>query len=252
MTKNPEALLEEEQQIAERYQAVLERIAQAAARAGRAKEDVRLIVVTKGQPLEKALAAVRAGARDLGENYPEEGVAKMQVLDQPDLRWHMIGHVQRRKAKLVIAHYDMLHALDSVALAQRLEHLAAEAKRVLPVLLEFNVGGEQSKFGWPAWDESQWDALVPDVEAVLACEHLLVQGVMTVPPPVDHPEAARPYFRRLRSLRDFLARRFPQASWDELSMGMSADFEVAVEEGATWVRVGTAILGPRPPKKPAA
>ncbi len=247
MKPKSDALLEQE--IAERYQAVLARVAQAAARAGRAAESVRLMVVTKGQPLEKVRAVVRAGARDLGENYPEEGVEKIRACTQPDVRWHMIGHVQRRKAKLVIAHYDTLHALDSVALARRLERLAAEAGRVLPVLLEFNVGGESSKFGWPAWHESQWEALLPDVEAVLACEHLLVQGVMTVPPPVPDPEAARPYFRRLRALRDFLARRFPAASWDELSMGMSADFEVAIEEGATWVRVGTAILGPRPPKR---
>lgn len=237
-----------ENTIRENYHAVLERIAQAAQRAGRSPESVRLIVVTKGQPLFKAEAAVRAGARDLGENYPEEGVAKMPAIARPDVRWHMIGHVQRRKARLVGVHYDMMHSLDSPALAQRLDRLAAEAGRVLPVLLEFNVGGESSKFGWPAWDETQWEALLPDMEGVLACEHLLVQGLMTVPPPVALPEAARPYFQQLRRLRDFLAQRFPNATWDELSMGMSADFEVAVEEGATFVRVGTAILGPRPPK----
>ncbi len=237
-----------ENAIRENYHAVLERITQAARRAGRSPESVRLIVVTKGQPLFKAEAAVRAGARDLGENYPEEGMEKMLAITRPDVHWHMIGHVQRRKARLVVAHYDMMHSLDSLALAQRLNRLAAEARRMLPVLLEFNVGGESSKFGWPAWDEAQWEALLPDIEGVLACEHLLVQGVMTVPPPVASPEAERPYFQQLRRLRDFLAQRFPKATWDELSMGMSADFEVAVEEGATLVRVGTAILGPRPPK----
>ena len=237
-----------ENAIRENYHAVLERITQAARHAGRSPESVRLIVVTKGQPLFKAEAAVRAGARDLGENYPEEGVEKMLAITRPDVHWHMIGHVQRRKARLVVAHYDMMHSLDSLALAQRLNRLAAEARRMLPVLLEFNVGGESSKFGWPAWDEAQWEALLPDIEGVLACEYLLVQGVMTVPPPVASPEAARPYFQQLRRLRDFLAQRFPQAAWNELSMGMSADFEVAVEEGATLVRVGTAILGPRPPK----
>ncbi len=239
-----------EQTIADNYHAVLERIVQAAQRAGRAPETVRLVVVTKGQPAFKARAVVRAGARDLGENYPEEGVEKMQHITRPDVRWHMIGHVQRRKSRLVVAHYDMMHSLDNLALAQRLNRQCAEAHRVLPVLLEFNVGGETSKFGWPAWEESQWEALLPDVEGVLACDHLMVQGVMTVPPPVPAAEDARPYFQRLRRLRDFLAARFPQAAWHELSMGMSADFEVAVEEGATLVRVGTAILGPRP-KKPA-
>ncbi len=238
-----------DERIQENYMRVLERIAAAARRAQRAPEAVRLVVVTKGHPAEKAQAAILAGARDLGENYPEEGAAKIRALARPDVRWHMIGHVQRRKARLVIAHYDMLHSLDRLSLAQRLETLAAEAGRVLPALLEFNVGGEESKFGWPAWDESQWEALLPDVEAVLAFPHLEIRGLMTIPPPVNTPEAARPYFRRLRALRDFLARRFPRASWDELSMGMSADFEVAVEEGATLVRVGTAILGPRPPKK---
>ena len=234
-----------EQIITDNYHAVLERITLAAQRANRDPQTVRLVVVTKGQPAFRARAAVRAGARDLGENYPEEGVEKMAQLTRPDIRWHMIGHVQRRKSRLVVAHYDMLHSLDSLALAQRLNRQCAESQRMLPVLLEFNVGGEASKFGWPAWDESQWDALWPDVEGVLACEHLLVQGVMTVPPPVSAPEAARPYFQRLRRLRDELARRYPAAPWEHLSMGMSADFEVAVEEGATLVRVGSAILGPR-------
>ena len=231
--------------ITDNYHAVLERITLAAQRAQREPQSVRLVVVTKGQPAFKARAAVRAGARDLGENYPEEGVEKMASITRPDVRWHMIGHVQRRKSRLVVAHYDMMHSLDSLPLAQRLNRQCAEAQRVLPVLLEFNVGGETSKFGWPAWDESQWEALWPEIEDVLACEHLMVQGVMTVPPPVPVPEAARPYFQRLRRLRDTLARRYPAASWEHLSMGMSADFEVAVEEGATLVRVGSAILGPR-------
>ncbi len=231
--------------IRERYQAVLARMASAAARTGRPAEAVRLVVVTKGQPLAKVQAVLQAGAQDLGENYPEEGVAKMEAIGQPDIRWHMIGHVQRRKAKLVLTHYDMLHSLDRLTLAQRLERLAAAQGRVLPVLLEINVGGEASKFGWPGWDEAQWPRLLPEVESVLQCAHLQVQGLMTVPPPVAEAEQARPYFQRLRKLRDFLAARFPQARWDELSMGMSADFEVAIEEGATMVRVGTAILGPR-------
>ncbi len=236
-------------EIAERYEQVLERIARAAQRTGRKPEDVCLVVVTKGQPLEKVMAVVEAGARDLGENYPEEGVAKMDALGRTDLRWHMIGHIQKRKARLVVARYDFVHSLDSVLLAERLERRAAAADRVLPVLLEFNVGGEESKFGWRAADESTWESLLPDVEAILQNPHLAVQGVMTVPPPVAEPEQARPYFQKLRRLRDFLARHFPQADWRHLSMGMSADYEVAVEEGATFVRVGTAILGARVYKK---
>ena len=240
------------EQIAERYAQVLERIHQAALRAGRAPDEVQLVVVTKGQPMERLYAVVAAGAEDLGENYPEEAAAKMDLLSRFDLRWHMIGHLQRRKARLIVERFDWLHSLDRVKLAQRLETLAAQANRVLPVLLQFNVSGEATKSGWPAWEESRWDDLLPDLETVLACTHLQVRGLMTIPPPTPDPEGARPYFRRLRRLRDYLARRFPHASWEELSMGMSADFEVAVEEGATFVRIGTAILGPRPPKKPPA
>ena len=236
------------EQIATRYTQVLERIHQAALRAGRDPQEVRLVVVTKGQPIERIQAVIAQGATDLGENYPEEAVAKMDALQRYDLRWHMIGHLQRRKARLVVERFDWLHSLDRVKLARRLENLCAQAGRTLPVLLEFNVSGEATKSGWSAWDEAHWEDLIPDIESVLAYEHLQIHGVMTIPPITPDPEGARPYFRRLRRLRDFLARRFPQATWDELSMGMSADFEVAIEEGATFVRIGTAILGPRPPK----
>ncbi len=159
-----------------------ERIVQAAQRAGRDPHAVRLVVVTKAQPLERIRAVVAAGAEDLGENYPEEALTKMQALARYDLRWHMIGHLQRRKARLVIEHFDYFHALDSLRLAQRLERLAASAERRLPVLLQFNVSGEASKHGWPAWDEARWPDLLAEIEQVLTCEHLLIQGVMTIPP----------------------------------------------------------------------
>ncbi len=232
--------------IAQRYTQVLERIHQAARRAGRNPEDVHLLVVTKGQPLERIQAVVEAGARDLGENYPEEAVPKIQALAGLPLRWHMIGHLQRRKAPLVVRHFAMMHSVDRLRIALRLERLLAQEGRTLPVLLEFNVGGEAQKHGWPAWDPNLWPTWADEVAQILDLPHLQVQGVMTVPPWNPDPEAVRPYFRRLRELRDWLARRFPQASWHHLSMGMSHDFEVAIEEGATWVRIGTAILGPRP------
>lgn len=228
----------------ERVQARIHRAAQAA---GRAPESVRLVVVTKGHPVETVQAVLQAGVRRLGENYAEEAVAKMDALGNPvGVEWHMIGHVQRRKARLVLEHFAWLHALDRLPLAQRLERLATDSGHRLPVLLECNVSGEASKFGFPAWDETRWEALLPQVEAVLHCAHLEVRGLMTVAPLVADPESVRPCFRRLRRLRDFLAQRFPQAVWDELSMGMSGDFEVAIQEGATFVRIGTAILGPRP------
>ncbi|NPA27274.1 MAG: YggS family pyridoxal phosphate-dependent enzyme [Chloroflexi bacterium] len=240
--------------IAERYHAVLERITRAAQRAGRDPREVRLVVVTKAQPLERVQAVLEAGARDLGENYPEEAVPKIQALRPsfPDARWHMIGHLQRRKAPLVVEHFAMMHSVDRVRIAERLDRLCAARDRTLPVLLEFNVGGEASKSGWPAWDEAQWPTLLPEIERVLALPRLQVQGLMTVPPWRPDPEDVRPFFQRLRRLRDFLARAFPRSSWEHLSMGMSHDFEVAIEEGATFVRIGTAILGPRPTPAPGA
>jgi hypothetical protein len=162
------------------------------------------------------------------------------------VEWHMIGHVQSRKARLVIEHFDLLQSLDSLKLAERLNRMAGEAGRTLPVMLEFNVGGEESKYGWLAAHEKDWPALYPDIEALLGLERLQIRGLMTMPPLETDPEEARIYFRTLRLLRDHLAARYPRADWRELSMGTSADYEAAVQEGATLVRIGTAIVGPRP------
>jgi pyridoxal phosphate enzyme (YggS family) len=232
--------------IREKYQYTLDQIANAARKSSRDPNGIRLVVVTKSQPLEVAQAAIEAGVRILGENYPEEAVMKIQSLaGQTGVEWHMIGHVQSRKARLVAEHFALLHSLDSLKLAQRLNRFAAENDRVLPVLLEFNVGGEESKSGWEASDQSQWSALLPDVSATLDLSNLRVHGLMTMPPLESNPDDARRYFVSLRQLRDFLASQFPQPNWYELSMGTSADYTVAVEEGATLVRVGTAIVGAR-------
>jgi hypothetical protein len=232
--------------IRENYQNTLDQIASAARKSDRDPKEVRLVVVTKSQPLEVVQAALEAGIRILGENYPEEAVQKIQSLgEQSGVEWHMIGHVQSRKARLVADHFALLHSLDSLKLARRLDRFAAEKHRVLPVLLEFNVGGEESKAGWDASKESSWDALLPDVQSILDLPSLRVQGLMTMPPLETDPEDSRRYFQRLRQLRDRLASQFPQAEWRELSMGTSADYPVAVEEGATLVRVGTAIVGAR-------
>src|SRR5690242_17161937 len=226
--------------IRENYQHTLDQIASAARKSDRDPNEIRLVVVTKSQPIEIAQAAMEAGVRILGENYPEEGVMKIQSLaGQSGVEWHMIGHVQSRKARLVADHFALLHSLDSLKLAQRLDRFAAEAGRVLPVLLEFNVGGEESKSGWNAADESQWNVLLTDVAALLDLPHLRVHGLMTMPPLGTEPEESRRFFQRLRRLRDYLSGQFAQADWHELSMGTSADFEVVVEEGATLVRVGT-------------
>ncbi len=232
--------------ILERHQRVLGEIDEAARRSGREAGTVRLVVVTKSQPLEVVRAAIAAGASILGENYAEEGVAKIAALPETAVEWHMIGHVQGRKADLVARRFSMLHSLDSVKLAGRLDRFCEEFNRTLPVLLEVNVSGEASKFGFPAWDERSWPDLEPAFEQIMAFPRLRLRGLMTMPPFFDDPEQTRPYFQRLRRLQDFLRERFPQADWTELSMGTSADFIAAVEEGATYVRVGQAILGPRP------
>ena len=233
--------------IRERYERVLDRIAAAAEKSGRDAGAVRLVVVTKLQPVETIRSAIEAGATILGENYAEEAAEKIQKLDsQSGVEWHMIGHVQSRKAPLVVQHFSLIHSLDSLHLAQRLDRAASQAGRRLPVLLELNVGGETSKHGWQAVDEAGWSALLPEINQVVALPNLQIRGLMTMPPLSTDPEAGRAYFRKLRRLQELLAQRVPQAEWDELSMGTSADYEVAVEEGATLIRVGQAILGPRP------
>ena len=232
--------------IREQYRHTLDQIATAARKSDRNPDEVRLVVVTKSQAVETVQAAIEAGVRLFGENYPEEGVMKIQSLaGQSGVEWHMIGHVQSRKARLVADHFALLHSLDSLKLARRLDRFAGEGNRVLPVLLEFNVGGEESKSGWNASDESQWESNLPEIAALLDLSHLRVEGLMTMPPLETDPEDSRRHFQHLRRLRDFLTSQFPRADWRELSMGTSADYTVAVEEGATLVRVGTAIVGAR-------
>jgi len=235
-------------EIRARLEDTREKIARAAQSAGRDSSAVRLVVVTKTHPIESVQAAIQAGARNLGENYAEEAVSKIDQIGASAAEWHMIGHVQSRKADLVAGQFHLMHSLDSLKLANRLERFAAEAGRRLPVLLECNVGGEASKFGYAASTPPELDSLCREIEQINIRPHLQIRGLMTMPPLYDDPEQTRPFFVKLRELRNFLAERFPAIAWDELSMGTSADFVAAVEEGATLVRVGTAILGSRPPK----
>jgi uncharacterized pyridoxal phosphate-containing UPF0001 family protein len=141
-----------------------------------------------------------------------------------------------------------MHSLDSLRLARRLHRFLESEDRRLPVLLEYNVTAEETKYGWPAWNEADWPGFLSEIDELLTLDRLDIKGVMTVGPFLRDPEAIRPFYRKLRNLRDFLAKSYPQVPWEELSMGMSDDFRVAIEEGATIVRVGQAILGPRPPK----
>jgi PLP dependent protein len=157
----------------------------------------------------------------------------------------MIGHVQSRKARMVAANFNMVHSIDSAKLAGRLNQYSFDLDRRLPVLLEFNVSGEESKFGFSAWEQRQWKNLTPEIEKILTFSNLDVRGLMTMPPFFDDPEFTRPYFQRLRQLQEFLARLYPQVIWKDLSMGTSVDYIAAIQEGATFIRIGQAILGPR-------
>jgi pyridoxal phosphate enzyme (YggS family) len=232
--------------IRENHQFALDQIATSAKKSGRNPGEIRLVVVTKSQPLEIVEAAIDAGIHILGENYPDEGVTKIQSFAKKSgVEWHMIGHVQSRKANLVAEHFELLHSLDSLKLARRLDRFAGEFKRVLPALLEFNMGGEVTKSGWDASDNTHWDGFNAEVSPILDLPNLRVSGLMTMPPLGISPEDSRRFFQSLRLLRDHLASTFPQADWHELSMGTSADYTVAVEEGATLIRVGTAIVGAR-------
>ena len=161
------------------------------------------------------------------------------------VEWHMIGHVQSRKAQLVAENFNFLHSLDSPKLAKRLDRFCRETGRSLPALLEFNLGGEDSKSGWPAGNEMLWPALLDEVAPILALPNLKVQGLMVMPPLGTTAEYSRPFFQKLKRLQEYLASQFPHTDFVELSMGTSNDYEVAVQEGATLVRVGTAIVGAR-------
>lgn len=206
------------------------------------------MVVSKAQPVEVIQGAIEAGIREFGENYPEEAAPKINQIQNRTIRWHMIGHLQSRKAKIVAEHFHWFHALDSLRLAEKLNRELSQRNRTMPVLLEFNVGGEESKAGWPAADETNWPRLAEEIAPVLQIPCLEIRGLMTMPPLELEVEKARVYFAKLRKLRDFLVERLAPLHLPELSMGTSIDFEAAVEEGATIVRIGQAILGPRPPK----
>lgn len=225
------------------------RIAAACSRVSRDRSEVTLIAVSKTRSVKEIIAAYHCGVRHLGENRVEELEEKLPLLntrfDASPVTWHLIGHVQSRKAKRAAELADIIHSVDSLTLAQRLDRFAIERGSRLPVLLECNVSGEESKFGFGAWDENIWAETLKQIQQFERLGHLDVQGLMTMAPIVPHPEEARPIFRRLRQLRDILRELAPFSTWSELSMGMTDDFEIAVEEGATLVRIGRAIFGQR-------
>jgi len=227
--------------IAERVAAVRERIARAAERASRSPADVRLVAVSKTHPPEAVREAFAAGVRDFGENRVQEAEPKIAAtaeLAAAGLSWHLVGHLQTNKARRAAGLFGLVQSIDSVELALRLARAGEESGRAVRGLVEVDLAGEASKFGLPEPE------LVPALEALRGRPGLRLEGLMVLPPFLDDASAVRPYFRRLRALRDrALAAGLLAAG--ELSMGMSHDFEAAVEEGATIVRVGTAIFGER-------
>jgi pyridoxal phosphate enzyme (YggS family) len=231
-------------EIPRRLMDVRNRVAKSAERAGRDPASIHLLAVSKGQPADAIREAADSGQREFGENYLEEAEPKIRTLG-PDLTWHMIGHVQSRKAKAVVAGFAMVHSVDSPALAGRLSRFAAESGKAVPIFLECNVSGEATKFGWAAGDESDWDTVLAEWRNILDLPGLRVAGLMTMAPYAADPEASRPVFRKLRMLRDRACGAFPGSGLWALSMGMSDDFEPAIEEGASYLRVGRAIFGER-------
>ncbi len=236
------------QGVATRLAQVEARIAAACRAAGRPRERVTLVAVTKTRSRDEVLAAFACGLRQFGENRPEELEARVASLGleipRSAVTWHMIGHVQSRKADSVVAHADVVHSLGSVRLAARLDRLAAAAGRTLPVLVEVNVSGEESKYGYAADQASQRDALPGALAPLGELHNLAVRGLMTMAPQGASPQQARDVFGALRSLAEQLRPALPFSDWAELSMGMTDDFEEAIAEGATMVRIGRGIFGP--------
>ncbi len=226
--------------VVERWQRLKEAVEAACQKSGRRPEEVRILGASKKQPPEKIRAAFAAGLRLVGENYVQEARDKREALADLDLEWHLIGPLQTNKARLAVKLFDLVQTVDRPSIAQELAKRAAKVSRCLPVLIEVNVGGEETKAGISPED------LPSLAELVVSLPALELRGLMTIPPYREDPEKARPFFVKLRRLLEDLKRRFPEAPLRELSMGMSHDFAVAIEEGATIIRVGTALFGPRP------
>ncbi|SRR5579872_810385 len=234
----------------QRIAAIHERIETACKRAGRPVGSVKLMAVSKTHPPETIAKSYRAGLRLFGENRVQEFSTKKELLplaEMKDARWHLIGHLQSNKAQRAIEFFDGIDVVDSLRLAERLNAVAEKENRKLPILLQINVGDEAQKTGFAPISRELEDLL----RAAEQLGSLEIRGLMTVPPFRADPEEVRPFFRMLRELREDVARRkLPRISMDELSMGMSHDFEIAIEEGATCVRVGSAIFGERSSTKP--
>jgi len=227
------------EELRENLKRINERINEAASRAGRKPEDIQLVAVTKTVETERVREGIEAGLKVLGENRVQEAEGKILELGH-GVQWHMIGHLQTNKVKKAVALFDMIHSVDSLHLAFEIEKRASALGKQMPILLQVDLAGEETKSGFSK--EELFDAL-PQMAGLA---HIKICGVMTIPPFSPDPEASRPYFRELSDLREKIAGIYPEGiRMDILSMGMSQDFEVAIQEGANIVRIGTALFGPR-------
>ena len=225
--------------IAENLASIQERIGKAALRAGRDPTEIRLVAVSKTVSAESIQQAIAAGVTLLGENYVQEARNKIASIGK-QVEWHFIGHLQSNKARYAVDLFSMIHSVDRLSLAEELDKEANKHGKIVPILIQVNISGEESKSGIDPHETLQL------LERIAGLRHLSIQGLMTMPPWFEDPEDARPYFIALRKLREKLSReKIPGVALQELSMGMSGDFEVAIEEGATLMRIGTAIFGPR-------
>ncbi len=228
----------------ERFEAVVDRVTKRAQKANRSPSEIRIIAVTKTHPVQTIKDALAVGMTEFGENRVQEAEEKITALGRESARWHLIGHLQANKARRAVQLFDIIHSLDSISLARRLDRLCDEEGRKLPVLIQVDLAGEQTKSGVKEAGLKEVANVVKD------SRHLELRGLMTLPPFFEEPEHVRPHFRRLRELRDELDREgYFGNNKGELSMGMTHDFEIAIDEGATMIRIGTAIFGAREHKE---
>jgi pyridoxal phosphate enzyme (YggS family) len=215
---------------------VMERIEKASIKAGRDPGEIKLVAVTKTVEIPKIKEAIEAGVKIVGENYVQEAQKKIEEIGR-QISWHFIGHLQSNKAKYAVRLFDMIHSIDSEPLAEELNRRAKKEGRPIKVMIEVNLSGEATKFG------AEEEKAIELAKKLMSLDHISLEGLMTMPPYFELPEMSRPYYIRLRELKEKMVKE--GISLKELSMGMSNDFEIAIEEGATFVRIGTAIFGPR-------
>ena len=229
--------------IADNFKNIKQRIRLAAERAGRNPNDIRLVAVSKEHSVTVVAEGIRAGSKIFGENKVQGAKDKIKALGHDGIEWHLIGHLQKNKVKFIFDLFDLVHSVDSLALAEVIHEKAEDLRLCMPILLQVNVSGESSKFGLDP------NNVTETICKIMSFKGVNIKGLMTIPPYDSNPEKSRPYYACLRELRDTcLKLAIPRLSLDELSMGMSNDYEVAVEEGSTLVRVGTALFGERPSK----